>query len=411
MLPLDNPLRVALLAANLSRGGAEKQLVYMAKALREAGVDVRVYSLTRGQFHESALEAMGLAPIWVGARGSPLIRLAVLARHFRRFRPHVIQSTHSFANLYVGLLGRLLGCVSVGSLRSSLEHCRQANGAWTPWLIRTPSAVLVNAQSALDDLARRRLVSPDRLFWLPNVIDLAEFDRSEEANGSRRPGLTVALVGRLVEVKRIDRYLHALAAAAQRELMVRGMVIGDGPQRAALERLAVELGLGRTQVEFLGEREDVPRLLALADVLVQCSDDEGLPNAVLEAMAARRPAITTPAGDAHRLIRDGHNGYVVPFDDVSAMAERLVLLARLPQLRRQLGEAGRQHVERHYSLDGLADRLLSIYRTVAARQKSGAWTRAVVGPARRLASRPDSAPSPARDGRSNPHDTCSLEHR
>ena len=106
-------------------------------------------------------------------------------------------------------------------------------------------------------------------------------------------------------------------------------------------------------------------------MLVHCSEDEGLPNVVLEAMAARLPVITTPAGDAKIMVEDGHNGYVVPFDDITAMAERLVQLARKPSLKQAMGHVGRQQVERQYSYDRLADRLLSIYHRLLHEQSRG----------------------------------------
>jgi glycosyltransferase involved in cell wall biosynthesis len=336
----------------------------MARALRDAGVDLRIYTLTQGQFHEATLKALGCELEWVGSRAHPLLRLHALARRLRGFRPHVIQSTHSFANLYAGLLGRWLGCIGLGSLRSSLGFCRQGNGVWTPWLIRVPHAILVNAQTALGELTRSRLVAPRRLFWLPNAIDLSEYGQPHAAESEHRR-FTAIFVGRLIPVKRIDRFLRALALAVRQEPTVRALILGEGSERAALERLAGELSLGPEHVEFLGQQSEVPRWLRASDVLVHCSDDEGLPNAVLEAMAARLPVITTPAGDAPRIIRDGYNGYVVPFEDLDAMAERLLALVRSPSLRRRLGEAGRHEVELDYSLDGLAERLLSIYRTVA----------------------------------------------
>jgi glycosyltransferase involved in cell wall biosynthesis len=118
-------------------------------------------------------------------------------------------------------------------------------------------------------------------------------------------------------------------------------------------------------VTFLGRREDVPALLKQADMLVLSSDYEGFPNVVLEAMAARLPVITTPAGDANIAVQNGNTGYVVHFDDVTGMAECMVRLSKSPGLRWQLGEAARKRVEQHFSFEHLAGRLLSIYRKSA----------------------------------------------
>ena len=100
------------------------------------------------------------------------------------------------------------------------------------------------------------------------------------------------------------------------------MIVGDGPLWTALHQRAQDLGLLPDGVAFLGRRNDVPALLGSADMLVLSSDHEGCPNVVMEAMAARRPVVTTPAGDAGVLVEDGVSGYVVPFDDVEAMADQ-----------------------------------------------------------------------------------------
>jgi len=135
-----------------------------------------------------------------------------------------------------------------------------------------------------------------------------------------------------------------------------------------MEKLATELEILPNTVTFLGQRDDVPALLKQAEIFFLTSDEEGFPNVILEAMAAHLPVITTPAGEAGGVVQNGVTGYVVPFDDVEGMAELMVHLARLPDLRCQLGNAGRQRVERLYSFEGLADRLLSIYRSIAERQ-------------------------------------------
>jgi glycosyltransferase involved in cell wall biosynthesis len=109
--------------------------------------------------------------------------------------------------------------------------------------------------------------------------------------------------------------------------------------------------------------------MAEADMLALTSDHEGLPNVILEAMAAKLPVVTTPAGDAAVVVEDGVSGFVVPFDAVAGLADRLIDLARSPGLRREVGEAGYERVIARYACAGLADRWLAVYRAVA--QQSG----------------------------------------
>jgi glycosyltransferase involved in cell wall biosynthesis len=330
---------------------------------------VRIYSFTRGEVFEGALEDLGLPPIWIGPSTHPPLRLVSLWRRLQPYRPHVVQSFHGFANLYVGLVGRWLGALGVGALRGTLRHFEQVNGAWSRPLLRAPTGLVVNSRSVLQEIVRRGYLPGGRIFHLPNVIDLTEFDRWALLGGPvvypESDRCTVMFVGRLVPQKRVDRFLRALVVAAQSGLPLTGVVVGDGPERSNMVALARTLGLSVGQVTFLGARSDVPALLARADMLVSCSDDEALPNVILEAMAARRPVITTPAGDAATVVADGVNGYVVPFDDVEGMGNRIARLAAAPRLRQRLGASGRRVVELRYSADGLADRILSIYRQIA----------------------------------------------
>jgi glycosyltransferase involved in cell wall biosynthesis len=367
-------LRVALVAGTLTPGGAEKQLTYMARALSQSDGAVQVYSLTRGEFYEAALRRLNLEPIWIGKRGSRLLRLGALVHALRAFRPHIIQSGHFYTNLYVALAARLVGALSIGSIRNDGLYEAEEMGRWTPWLVRLPRSIITNSQAAVDNLGSLGIPQAT-CYVVPNVIDLAEFDaRMDEVSPMILPTespvvATIAL--RLDPMKRLDRFLEVLSAARGAMPSLRGVIIGDGPERSRLEVVARERGLVPGGLEFLGLRDDIPVLLRQVDVFVLTSDHEGFPNVLLEAMAARLPVVTTPAGDAGRVVQDGVTGYVVAFDDVRGMAERVLRLAHSPSFRRRLGEAGRQRVEQSYSYAGLAGCLLDTYRAIAEQQQNG----------------------------------------
>ncbi len=367
-------LRVAFIAGTLSQGGAEKQLVYMVRALRESGISVQVYCLSQGEFYESVLRELGLVPVWVGKSSNPILRLLRLVRELRMFKPTIVQSAHTYTNLYAGLVGRFLNIVSVGALRTNLGHTQAANGAWTRWHMRIPSVMTVNAKTALEELVTNRLVTRRRVFLIPNVIDLCQYKYnsvSARHKSSARGNIIVIFVARLVPAKRLDRFMQALGLARRKQQNLKGVVIGDGPERQKWESKVTGFGLTKEDICFLGTRSDVVDQLGVADMLVSSSDEEGFPNVLLEAMAAGLPIVTTPAGDAPSLVHDGINGYVVPFDDPMAMADRIVKLAQSLELRRKLGAAGRQEVQSSYSFERLACRLFSVYRSIGEELHNG----------------------------------------
>ncbi|NDJ61557.1 MAG: glycosyltransferase family 4 protein [Chloroflexi bacterium] len=374
-------LRVSFVVGRLAQGGAEKQLVYMARALKSAGVSVRVYCVTQGEFYQQPLRELGLAPIWFGQRGNPLLRAWTLAQMNRSFQPHIFQATHTYVNLHAAIAARLIGKTSIGAVRNNLAQTYVSAGRWTTLSLKIPSALIVNSHHAMDELRQRALVSEHKPHLLTNVIDLAEFDAKHaqliDPPPSTAGSITVMFAARLVPAKRLDRFLRAFSLARQRVPTLRAVILGEGPARPEAETLIHELDLPPQSVMFAGLQANVPAWLRHADIFALSSDDEGFPNVVLEAMAARLPVVTTPAGDAGIVVQDGITGFVVPFDDLDAYADRLVRLAESPALRQQMGEAGRQRANADYAYGTLAERLLVVYARILAEHGVSAVSSAV----------------------------------
>lgn len=368
---MSERLRVALVAGTLGQGGAEKQLTYMARGLHAAGVDCRVFCTTQGEFYSGILEQYGISPTWLGPREQPFHRLSALVRLLRQFRPHVVQAGHFFVNLYVTLAARACGAMPIGTIRNDARHELDTHGAWGPALLRLPPSILANSWAARAN-AETLGVPLRRLHVLTNVIDLDELDRALAMTAPRpissRP--TLLMLCRLYPVKRVDRFLRVVEAVKRRVPDVRAMIVGEGTERAALEAMAGALGLLPGTVEFLGRRDDIATVLRTADALVVTSDHEGFPNVILEAMAAGLPVVTTPAGDAARIVEDGTTGYVIGFEETETMADRLVQLLGDPGRRGTLGLAGRRAVEAQYAREGVEDRLIRLYAEVAIQQKN-----------------------------------------
>ncbi len=142
------------------------------------------------------------------------------------------------------------------------------------------------------------------------------------------------------------------------------MIAGDGPLRERLEETAHGYDLDG-KVRFLGHRDDVPRLLAAADLLVLPSSYEGLPNVVLEAMRFRKPVVATAAPGTTEVVVDGETGLLVPIGDVIVMTRAIRDIVRDPALARRLGEAGRARAETHFGADAMVARFAELYEQLA----------------------------------------------
>jgi hypothetical protein len=374
---ITDRLRVTFVAGGLGQGGAEKQFLYMLKTLLDLDASVQVLTLTSGEYHEESLARLGIQPVSVGKTNSQFSRILSITRATRTFQPHFIQSTHFFTSFYAGMAGRLAQIPSIGAIRSDLHLDLEGVGRSAAWVMRMPSVFLANSYQARQNALDLGL-PVKKILVLQNVIDLREFDTQLTANPSMllNPDYIWAItVGRLVPVKRMERFLQALAIAQEKVKNLAGVIVGGGPEEERLRAEAVRLGLQPDQpkggVLFLGERSDVAQLLGQSDIYVLTSDREGFPNVLLEAMAAGLPLLSTPAGESSKLVQEGVNGYLVPFDSVETLANRMIHLAESASFRRVMGKAGRHLVETQYNYPLLGKNLIQVYRDIADIVNSG----------------------------------------
>jgi glycosyltransferase involved in cell wall biosynthesis len=177
----------------------------------------------------------------------------------------------------------------------------------------------------------------------------------------------VFFAGRLAEQKRIDDLLKAIDLLQHVQPDLRTLIAGDGPLRSRLEETA-RLYCLEGRVRFLGHRDDVPRLMAAANLVVLPSAYEGLPNLVLEAMRYCKPVVATAAPGTTEVVSDGQTGTLVPVGNPQLLARAIRDIVRDPALARRLGEAGRERVDREFPARIMVDQFARLYEELA-RQK------------------------------------------
>lgn len=197
---------------------------------------------------------------------------------------------------------------------------------------------------------------------IPNGVDTIHFRPQSEEVGR---ALTVVCVARMCYQKGIDILLRAWCDIAAQFPEARLVLVGDGPLIAPLQHLTGELGIA-SSVEFVGLRTDVPRQLQRGSIAVLPSRWEGMPNALLEAMACGLACVATRVSGSEDLLLQGTRGLLVEPEDSKGLAAALLLLLREPELVRHHGQAARQHVERYYAFGRIMDRHIELYREVIA---------------------------------------------
>jgi glycosyltransferase involved in cell wall biosynthesis len=295
-------LRFSVVVPSFEAGGAERVAITLAEGLAAADADVRLIVLDgRGPLRGSV--APGVRVTDLGRRRARWAGVALI-RALAARGPHVVVATQTHLNQLLCLLRPLLPSgtqliLREPTLRGLGRHGRREPLAGAMRLLYR-RADLVVASSPAMGAELTRVLDPDRpqVTTLPNPVDVARLRRTCPAGPpTARPAAHVVVVGRLVALKAVDETIRRVARIPT---IGRLTVVGAGPDLAALRALSIELGLG-DRVRFTGHLADPAPVVADADALVVASRLEGMPNAVLEALAVGTPVIAADLPALHEL--------------------------------------------------------------------------------------------------------------
>ena len=363
-------IRLFKFLAFFAIGGTERQVVNLVKHLDYSKFELYFGCFRRhGQFL-SEVEKLGVPiseydvhslynhhSIWHRLR---------LAKLLRQNRIHIVHTYGFYSSAFAVPAAKLAGVpLVVCSVRDTGELLTPLQKRVQTAACRMADSVLVNA-----DAVRQWLISQgikdQKIEVIHNGIDVSRFEQIRGSNAVRQElGIPdnapiVAMFSRLNRMKGVEYFLEAAAAISAAIPEARFLIVGDTRQadRAYAEELqarAIELGL-RDKLIFTGFRLDVPRLLSQASVSVLPSLSEGLSNSLLESMAAGVPVIATRVGGNPEIVKDGVTGMLVPPQDAAALAAGMRTLLENPQLACRFGEAGRQRILDHFSLERMVEK-------------------------------------------------------
>ena len=367
-------MRIAIYIGQLDVGGAEGQVVLLARGLLARGHDVRLVT----DAGRTAAVPPDLEPHVATVPSRPrLSRLRALVRLLRRFDPAVLHCQLTSANLWGSIAGKRARVpVLVASFLST--------DPWKSWyhsfidrcVARLSSGVLVNSAGVAERYRRAMGSAGQKVRVIYNGVDTARFDAARESPGrddvlrtlNVPPGAPVLInVANLFAVKNQMMLLGAVAACrrevpeAHRPYL---LLAGEGPMRPALEREASRLRI-EPYVRFPGQLRDVAPYLAAADVFVLSSDAEGFSNALLEAMASSLACVATDVGGNAEALADGA-GVVVPPKDESGLAAALAALLADEGRRKALGEAARRRAVETFGLERMVAETEAWHREILA---------------------------------------------
>lgn len=305
-------------------------------------------------------------PIRGFARPATFARGLEFARWCRARRIAILQTCDFYANAF-GLPAAALARVPVriGSRRELNPDKSAGQLALQAQAYRFAHRIVANSPAAARQLESEGIAS-SRVAVIPNGVQV---DGRTRPIRSGRPVTTILTVANLRAEKAHEVLLAAAAELRPRHPYLNYLIAGAGPRLAELKTLVATLGLG-AQVSFLGHREDVPALLADADLFVLPSRSEAFPNGAIEAMAAGLPVIASRVGGLVDLIDEGRTGLLVEPDDPRALAAAIESLVLSPVRGEMLGASAREEVTRRYSFD----RMVRAFEELYLSQLHGAGT-------------------------------------
>lgn len=352
---------------DLNVGGVPLHLYRLTRAMRDRGWEPKVVSLAGIGSVGERLRSDGIEVLACdGCCGWDLRVIYRLARIIKQTGPDVIHAMLFHANVAARIAADWVGfpAESVLCEIQTVEVERRWHLTVDRWTHRGCRCTIGNSPSVIDHLSENAGIPRDRLKLVRGGIDPDPFAQAEpiekSALGVPKDAPIVLWVGRLDPVKGLDGLIRAFErgdGTGQAHLVL----VGDGLIREALTA-RIEKSSRRNQIHMLGSRDDVPRLLKAADVFVFPSRTEGLPNALLEAMAAGCPIVTTDVPGCRDLIDHDASGLIVPYGDTEALAEAMTRLLRDRNPALRLGRGAAESVSRNWH----SDNTLAAYETLYA---------------------------------------------
>jgi len=359
---------VFLMINNFEMGGSERQFVSLAKSLDREKWNLQLGCIRRRGPLAERLGDLPEFPLGGSLYGFHSLRTRLALRsHLKRVGIAVAHAFDFYANLTLVPAARLARVpVILGSHRQLGDLLTPAQFRAQLASFRWCDAVVCNSKAAADRLTERGLPE-SKVRIIGNGLLLGEFE-STSASQSEVPGpFRIGMIARMnARYKNHELFLKAAARIATRIPDTRFALIGDGPLRPELEQKARDLGIAG-KVDFLGERQDIPALLAQMDASVVPSASESLSNVILESMAAGVPVVASDVGGNRELLAE-NRGILVSPDQDEALAHALVVLLENPAQRAAIAGKSVQYVRAEYSLAAIQEKYSALYRELLDRK-------------------------------------------
>lgn len=357
-------MKIALALYSLDIGGSEILGKNLALAFTRQGHTSAVCAIDHGGELSVELNQHGISTTVISRKpGEYLSTMWRVWRSFRKFRPDVVHTHHLHVLIYCILAAKLVGARLVHTEHEYFSLLKPKKKLMLRILSLGCDKVTGVEDTVTAFLEHEAGVNPKKLLTIRNGVDLKKYTGpsaiSRASLGIHGDEPIIGIVARLELVKDHATLLKAFTRL-RKEHAARLLIIGDGSLRKTLEQDCGVLGIADF-VTFIGARHDIPDLLKLMDVFVLCSREEGLPLALLEAMAAAKPIVATNVGSIPKVIFSGTNGLLVEKEDDISLSIRLAEVLTDKDFASHLGQTARAIINEQYDFQLTATHYLEIY--------------------------------------------------
>lgn len=373
------------MVTSFGQGGTEGQVNKLLLGLDRSQYDLRIACLNKWGYHLTKLEqhAIPIAEFPISSLYKPnsFRQILRLAEHMRQSRTQILHSYNFYANVLAIPAARLAGVpVIIASIRDQGVYTTPAQKRLHKLIAHLADRVLVNAESIRQWLIQEGF-RPENITTIRNGIDSSEYELAESGNDIRgqykidRQAPLVTMLARLDPKKGVEDFLRAAALVSARFPETRFLLVGeklrtlqgvvsiDHNYHDFLHNLATELGIA-DKVIFMGRRSDVAAILAESTVSVLPSLSEGIPNSLIESLAAGVPVVATRVGGIPELITDGENGFLVSTNSPQDLADRISRLLSDSDLVARFSASAKTTIRKGFSMQRMIRETDTLYRSL-----------------------------------------------
>ena len=351
-------MNVCHVSNSLKTGGLERVLAGLATHTDRNQCKMTFVALSEEGRFADEIRKTGAVVLTIGSPNRWHMVMQ-LKKFFREHRFDIVHTHNIYPHIYGTLAARLAGVPSVINTR----HGQRSGHGWKSRVLFRLAAYGTDRIVAVSDDAANLCTDEDgiakkKVVRIWNGIDTMDF----AFRGSSGHPIAVC-VARLAPEKDIENLIRAVAIASQSTPNLKLRIIGDGAMRSTLEKLAVEERVAHA-VEFMGERSNVPELLADCGFYVSSSLSEGISLTILEAMAVGLPVIATDVGGNPEIVVESETGMLVPVASPPRLAQAMIAMCERSFDWERMGRAGRNRVERYFDVRIMANNYVSLYRSL-----------------------------------------------